>query len=415
MNQSDELVDIDVFRMGAQRWLAENMTARVSAEDHGASGDERAAVARNKVLQERLFAGNLAGLTFPKEYGGQGLTAIHQQAFDEESAGYEMPTILRVPTLTIIGPTILACGSRAQKERYLPPLLRGHEWWVQLLSEPTGGSDLAGVITRGVRDGDVFVLNGQKVWSTGAHYSDFGLALVRTNAEAPKHRGLTMVIVPFGAPGVTVKPIKQITGDADFCEVFFDDVQVHIDNVVGEINEGWSVASTLMGFERRAAGVGRPRDVVADLLRLSEQSEEPLAGDVGRLISDTHVNAVVESYLARRITQAVQLGVMPPQASALLKLYRAAKVQAGTEAALDILGTEGVVWDPQDPSGGDWAQEYLGSRARSIAGGTNEMQRNVIGDRLLGLPREPQPGANVPFNQILQNRVPDRFQRDDPK
>jgi alkylation response protein AidB-like acyl-CoA dehydrogenase len=415
VNQGDELVEIDAFRTEARRWLAENMTARVSAEDHGTSGDEREAVARAKSLQERLFEGNFAGLSFPKEYGGQGLTALHQQAFDEESAGYEMPTILRVPTLTIIGPTLLACGSSAQKERYLPPLLHGHEWWVQLLSEPTGGSDLAGVITRGVRDGDVLILNGQKVWSTGAHYSDFGLALVRTNAEAPKHRGLTMVIVPFGAPGVTVKQIKQITGEADFCEVFFDDVQVHVDNVVGEINEGWSVASTLMGFERRAAGVGRPRDVVADLLRLSEQREEPLTGNVDRLIADTHVSAVVESYLARRVTQAVQLGVMPPQASALLKLYRAAKVQAGTEAALEILGTQGVVWDPQDPSGGDWAQEYLGSRARSIAGGTNEMQRNVIGDRLLGLPREPQAAANVPFNQILQNRVPDRFRRDDPQ
>jgi alkylation response protein AidB-like acyl-CoA dehydrogenase len=413
VNQGDDLMEVDAFRTTARRWLAENMSAQAS-EDHGISGDELEAVARAKVLQERLFTGNFAGLTFPKEYGGQGLTAVHQQAFDEESAGYEMPTVLRVPTLAIIGPTILACGSSAQKQRYLPPLLHGHEWWVQLLSEPTGGSDLAGVITRGARDGDVLVLNGQKVWSTGAHYSDFGLALVRTNPEAPKHRGLTMVIVPFGAPGVTVKPIKQITGEADFCEVFFDDVQVHIDNVVGEINEGWSVASTLMGFERRAAGVGRPRDVVADLLRLSEQRKEPLTGDVARLIADTHIRAVVESYLARRITQAVQLGAMPPQASALLKLYRAAKVQAGTEAALEILGTEGVVWDPQDPSGGDWAQEYLGSRARSIAGGTNEMQRNVIGDRLLGLPREPQPSANVPFNQILQNRVPDRFQRDNP-
>jgi alkylation response protein AidB-like acyl-CoA dehydrogenase len=371
------------------------------AGQHGANQADE--VSRARELQHRLVQGGFAGLTFPTEFGGQGLGLRYQQIFDEESAAYEMPTILKVPTLAIIGPTLEACASRRQKERYLPPLIRGEEWWVQLLSEPTGGSDLAGVMTHATRDGDLFLVRGQKVWSTGAQYSQFGLGLVRTDADAPKHRGLTMLVVPFDAPGVTVRPIRQITGESEFCEVFFDDVPIPVENVVGVVNEGWSVATTLMGFERRAAGVGRPRDVVGDLVRLA--GERGLGDDpiVHQAIARAFVTGAVEGYFARRVAEAIQSGRMPPHASALLKLYRAGKHQRNAETAMSMAGEGGVLW-PEDEDGGEWAQEYLGTRARSIAGGTNEMQRNVIGDRLLGLPREPQPGSDVPFNQIRQNR-----------
>jgi alkylation response protein AidB-like acyl-CoA dehydrogenase len=393
------------FRRASRAWLAATMPARSATQGlEREPTDGTAEVARAKVLQDRLHQGGFAALAYPREYGGQGLSDRYQRVFDEESADYEMPAILRVPTLAIIGPTLLAEGSPEQKERYLPPLLRGEEWWVQLLSEPTGGSDLAGVLTRAVQDGDVLVVNGQKVWSTGAHYSDFGLCLVRTNPEAPKHRGLTMVIVPFDSPGVTVRPIKQITGEADFCEVFFDDVEVPLENVVGRVDAGWSVASTLMGFERRAAGVGRARDVVGELTRLAGElgaEHDPAVRDA---IALAYTSGVVERYFAGRVATAIQAGLMPAQASALLKLYRAAKVQRTDEAALRIAGATGVFWSAGDRDGDKWAQEYLRGRARSIAGGTNEMQRNVIGDRLLGLPREPQPSGDLPFNQIQQNR-----------
>ncbi|HEY2564633.1 MAG TPA: acyl-CoA dehydrogenase family protein [Acidimicrobiales bacterium] len=399
-------LDEGSFRAAARTWLAEHVPRRVPEADSGQHrSDEAGEVSRAKDLQRLLVEGGYAGLTFPTGFGGQGLGIRYQQIFDEESATYEMPTILKVPTLAIIGPTIEVCGTRSQKERYLPPLIRGDEWWVQLLSEPTGGSDLAGVLTRATRDGDLFIVRGQKVWSTGAHYSQFGLCLVRTDADAPKHRGLTMLIVPFDAPGVTVRPIRQITGESDFCEVFFDDVPIPVENVVGVVNEGWSVATTLMGFERRAAGVGRPRDVVGDLVRLA--GERGLGDDpvVHQAIASAFVAGAVEGYFARRVAGGIQSGRMPPHASALLKLYRAGKHQRNAEAAMSMAGERGVLW-PEDEGGDEWAQEYLGTRARSIAGGTNEMQRNVIGDRLLGLPREPQPGSDVPFNQIRQNRFP---------
>jgi alkylation response protein AidB-like acyl-CoA dehydrogenase len=213
-----------------------------------------------------------------------------------------------------------------------------------------------------------------------------------------------MLIVPFDAPGVTVRPIKQITGESDFCEVFFDDVPVPVENVVGSVNEGWSVATTLMGFERRAAGVGRPRDVVGDLLRLADErglGDDPV---VHQAIARAYVAGSVEGYFARRVSAAIQSGLMPLHASALLKLYRAEKHQRNAETAMSMAGEHGVLWPENDERGGEWAQEYLGTRARSIAGGTNEMQRNVVGDRLLGLPREPQPSSDVPFNQIRHNR-----------
>jgi alkylation response protein AidB-like acyl-CoA dehydrogenase len=213
-----------------------------------------------------------------------------------------------------------------------------------------------------------------------------------------------MLIVPFDAPGVTVRPIKQITGESDFCEVFFDDVPVPVENVVGAVNEGWSVATTLMGFERKAAGVGRPRDVVGDLFRLAGDrglDDDPV---VHQAIARAYVAGSVEGYFARRVAVGIQSGLMPPPASALLKLYRAEKHQRNAETAMYMAGERGVLWPQDDDRGAEWAQEYLGTRARSIAGGTNEMQRNVVGDRLLGLPREPQPSADVPFNQIRQNR-----------
>jgi alkylation response protein AidB-like acyl-CoA dehydrogenase len=394
------------FRTAARKWLAEHVPRRAADAGSGQHrADEADEVSRAKELQHRLIEGGYAGLTFPTEYGGQGLGIRYQQIFDEETAGYEMPTILKVPTLAIIGPTLEACGTQSQKERYLPPLIRADEWWVQLLSEPTGGSDLAGVLTGATRDGDLFIVRGQKVWSTGAHYSQFGLCLVRTDADAPKHRGLTMLVVPFDAPGVTVRPIRQITGESDFCEVFFDDVPIPVENVVGVVNEGWSVATTLMGFERRAAGVGRPRDVVGDLVRLA--GERGLGDDpiVHQAIASAFVAGAVEGYFARRVAGAIQSGRMPPHASALLKLYRAGKHQRNAETAMSMAGERGVLW-PEDEGADEWAQEYLGTRARSIAGGTNEMQRNVIGDRLLGLPREPQPGSDIPFNLIRQNRFP---------
>src|SRR4051794_21730238 len=231
---------LDDFRLRARQWLAESMPRRADEPELEATTleAELAEVKRARELQRRVFDGGFAGITAPVAYGGQGLSAMHERVFNEEATAYALPMLFRVPTLGIILPTLLAHGSDEQKRRYVPNILSGDEMWVQLLSEPSGGSDLAGLLTRATNDGDTYVIRGQKVWSTGAHYVDFGLCLARTDPDVPKHRGLTMFVVPLRAEGVTAVPIRQINGQADFCEVFFDDVVVPSDAMVGDLNDG---------------------------------------------------------------------------------------------------------------------------------------------------------------------------------
>jgi alkylation response protein AidB-like acyl-CoA dehydrogenase len=405
--------DVTTFRQRARTWLVANMPRRADEAEAYASTPEAelAQVARARQLQRLLFDGGFAGISVAERYGGRGLTAAHEQAFNEEATGYAVPLLFRVPTLGIILPTLLAHATEEQKERHVPNILSGAEMWVQLLSEPSGGSDLAGLLTRATSDGDTFVVHGQKVWSTGAHYVDYGLCLARTDPEVPKHRGLTMFIVPLRSPGVTAVPIRQINGEADFCEVFFDDVLVPVSNMVGDLNDGWSVASTLLSHERTAAGQTRRGDVSFDLIELAEQHGVAHDAHIRKLLADAYVLAALEAPLLQRVTASVRTGRLPSSAGALVKLYRANKAQQAGELGLEIAGTSGVAWpsEPDPGAGADggsrWAMDYINSRARSIAGGTSEMQRNVIGERLLGLPREPSTDRDLPFSQVRHNRV----------
>ena len=211
---------------------------------------------RARELQKKLYEGGFAGICFPQEYGGLGLPIAYQKAFDNEARGYEMPMILNTPTFTICAATILDTGSEEQKRQHISAALRGDEVLVQLLSEPSGGSDLAGVITRADRVGDKWVINGAKTWSTSAFAADYGLMLARTNWDVPKHEGLTMFLVPINSPGITLRRIKQVNGSVEFCEEFFDNLELGDDAVVGEVNEGWHVASRQLYHERRAVGGG---------------------------------------------------------------------------------------------------------------------------------------------------------------
>ena len=251
-------VELAAYRAEVEAWMNENMPRRDPVNPWHPTQDDDERSSRNRELQRRLSDGGYAAVCYPKEYGGQGLTAAHQKIIDDVSMDFDMPVLFSVPTLSICGPVILEFGTEAQKQRYIPAWIRGDELWVQFISEPSGGSDMAGALTRADRDGDTFVLNGSKIWSTFAQRSDYALLLARTNWDVPKHRGLTMFIVPIHHPGIEIHPIQMVDRTEEFCQEFFNDVVIPAENVVGEVNDGWTVASRLLFHERAAVGNASP-------------------------------------------------------------------------------------------------------------------------------------------------------------
>ncbi|MHB1711852.1 MAG: acyl-CoA dehydrogenase family protein, partial [Acidimicrobiales bacterium] len=343
-DQDGSVEDIESFRLRARAWLAEVMPPLPdgTTSQQLSREDETGHMARR--LQRLLFDGGFAGICFPVAYGGQGLTRSHQKAFTHESLGYVMPTVFNVPTLSILAPTLLDFGTEEQKKRHIPAILRGDELWVQFLSEPSGGSDLAGLVTRATRDGDVFVLNGSKIWSTGAFRSDYSLCLARTDWHAPKHRGLTMFIVKIHQPGIDIQQIRMVNGSAEFCQEYFDDVPVPVTDVIGEINDGWTVASRLLYHERDAVGGGSPyisgvaaggagqdgqRSDVLELARAVGRAEDP---QIRQLVAEARVNDRVQAQLVDRVSTGIRTGALASPAGALPRLFAA----TNTERRLDI-------------------------------------------------------------------------------
>lgn len=407
-----EVEPVEEFRRRARTWLAANMPLRdPSAPPFSVVAVTEAQAQRSRELQRLLFEGGFAGIAFPVEYGGRGLTPEHQRAFTAESTPYEMPLVLNLPTLTILAPTLLDCGTEEQKRRHIPAMIRGDELWVQMLSEPTGGSDLAGVRTRAERDGDSWVLSGAKTWTSYATFSDYGLCLARTDWDLPKHAGLTMFIVPIRAPGVTVQLIRQSNGQRDFCEEFFDDVLLASDAVVGEIGGGWAVATNLMGHERTTVGGASPYasgraiqpedkqnvELAAALVEAARTGGERLLGVVGEL----EERQTVHRQLIQRVTLGISMQRLPPASGALLRLSAA---EAGVRAAtlrLDAAGVDAVAWPAgtDSPTVGD---SYVFRQASALGGGSAEMQRNIISERLLGMPREPVADRDRPFREVVR-------------
>lgn len=374
--------------------------------------DSEATWERARQLQHRLHDGGFAGICFPREYGGLGLSYEYKKAFDAETVGYEMPIILNIPSLAICCATILDMGSAQQKRTHIPAALRGEDVLVQLLSEPSGGSDLAGVITRADRRGDRWVINGAKTWSTGAFAADHGLCLARTNWEVPKHEGLTMFLMPLRRPGITLNRIRQVDGTAEFCEEFFDDVELTDEAVVGTPGKGWDVASRQLYHERHTmgdgseytsgAGITAADDIQIDLLRLVEktgQGGDPRIREItGRALVHRSVNEQLSEYVYR----AVLDGRLPPAAGSITRAFMAEAHNVETDTAHEIAATAAVVGD--DPELLAIGTRYLGRQIANIGGGTTEMARNVIGERVLNFPREPAADRRVPFNQVRRNR-----------
>ena len=386
------------FRDEVRAWLRQNMprewTARLAA-----SSDVPRAEAYDLLRdwQRRLHAAGFIGLTWPREYGGRGLTFMEEMILAEEMALAKAPPVLNILGIGMAGPTIIAYGTEEQKKRYLPKILSADEIWCQGYSEPNAGSDLASLQTRAVRDGREYVVDGQKVWTSLAHTSDWMMLLARTDPDAPRHKGITYFLLDMHLPGVTVKPLRQITGDAEFNEVFFDGVRVHDSQVLGGVNNGWAVGMTTLMYERLALGFGlqmRLRialDGLIEMARRAEKAGRAVTKDpvMRQKIAQLWIDTECLKYTGARAITRLLKGEMPGPEASTGKMGWVETHQRLQELAMEIQGpyaqlVKGSDWAVED---GLWQHAFLRSRANSIEGGTTEIQKNIIGERVLGLPK----------------------------
>jgi alkylation response protein AidB-like acyl-CoA dehydrogenase len=410
---TESQIGVEEFRAEARAWLEANMERWPDSEavPSGSEDPPPEVVAAGRVLQRKLFDAGYAGISYPKEYGGAGLTPAHERVFREESRRFVMPEFGGAGRVmfTAIGRSLLEHASPAFLERHIPKLLSGEALWCQFYSEPEAGSDLAGIRTRAARDGAQWVINGSKIWSTGAQHADWAMCLARTDWDVPKHQGLTWFAVPTSAPGVTVRPIRQINGAAGFCEAFLDDVVVPEGDVIGELDRGWSVAQTMLVYERGAGESGaqtvEPRAVAPDLVALARRvgrSHDPV---VRQQIARAHINDFAQYHLGRRLAAVIRSSTTPqPGLASYGKLAGGTLMPLRVRSAVEIGGPEVLAWgEGADEEATEHAVNYLNGRMTSIAAGTNEMMRNGIAERVLGLPREPTFDSRKPFSEVVRD------------
>ena len=367
-----------VFAAEIRAWLDTNLDAPPAF----LSLDEE--ITWGRAWQAKLAASCWIGIHWPVEYGGRGASPVEVALYNMEYARSRARQPVNRVGINLAGPTLLAHGTNDQKQRWLPRILDAAEIWCQLFSEPGAGSDLASLATRAAPADGGWLLNGQKVWTSYAQYSRWGIALVRTDADAPKHRGISYVVVDMTAPGIEIRPLVQITGEAEFNEVFFDDVFVPSEHLIGGLNQGWAVANTTLAHER---GTSFPfKEQVVHEVYLDELFA--LASERGRLDDIEIIDALAQSFVELRLLRLnnwqtlsrLAHGIAPGPESSVTKLVWTEMTQRMAETALAILG-------PDAPLSGPWSRQWLWSKAASIAGGTSEVQRSIIGDRMLGLPR----------------------------
>jgi alkylation response protein AidB-like acyl-CoA dehydrogenase len=385
------------FRDECHAWL----DARVPREWHDSAFRESltpaSEIAFLKSWQHTLYDGGWVGLTWPREYGGRGATLMEQVIFNQEMARAKAPPLINVLGIIVAGPTIMVHGTEEQKRRYLPKILDAEEIWCQGFSEPNSGSDLASLATSARLDGDEFVVNGQKIWNSYGHMAQQCLVLVRTDASLPKHKGITALIVDMQSPGVTVKPLRQITGDAEFNEVFFDNVRVPRTNLVGETNDGWNVAITILMFERlNTASLLEIQTKIAldeliDTARRTLRNGRPATEDllIRQKLAQIYTDVEILRLSTYRSITRFQRGQRPGPEGSIDKLFWSETAQRLFEVAMEILGPQGqlVQGSKGAVDSGHWSYQFLRSRADTIAGGTSEILRNIIGERVLGLPK----------------------------
>jgi alkylation response protein AidB-like acyl-CoA dehydrogenase len=385
----DPVISLSEFRDELRSWLQEHPPPDVEV----AATVEDADALRE--WQRALASGRWVGIHWPVEYGGRGASLTQVAAYNEELARAEAPQILGRAGVSLVGPTLIAHGTETQRRQWMTRILSGDDIWCQLFSEPDAGSDLAALSTRAQKRGGVYVVTGQKVWSSHARFADWGIGLVRTDPDAPRHTGISMLAIPMAANGVEVRPLRQITGDSEFNEVFLDGVEVPVDNLIGPESEGWRVANTTLANERGASFVWKEQvlqEVAFDLLVKACARTGRLADP---LVRQRLAQARIEGEIFRlhnertlgRLARGDEIG----SESSLVKLFWAGMSQRLADTAVAVLGPDALLaaGDEHAIDRGPWARELLATRANSIMGGTNEIQRNVIGERLLGLPRGP--------------------------
>jgi len=390
MHEVEITGDDERFRRDVRAWLAEHVVEEYAAlQGRGGPGDEDFGFDVRVEWERELGRAGFVGLGWPAEHGGRGATLAQQVIWAEEYARADAPARVNHMGENLLAPTLIEIGTRAQQERFLPPILRGEERWCQGYSEPNAGSDLAGVQTRAVLDGNEWVLTGQKVWTSLAHVSHWCFVVARTDPESSRHAGLSFLLVPMGQPGVEVRPIVQITGGGEFNEVFFDGARTPSDLVVGAVGEGWRVAMALLGFERgvstlaQQVGFEREMDHVVALARERGRNRDPVFRQ-----------RLVQAWIGLRLMRWNALrsmsarGVPGPEAS-ISKLFWGTWHRDLGNLGLDAVGADGLVADALPYEISREQKLFLFSRADTIYGGSNEIQRNVLGERVLGLPREP--------------------------
>jgi alkylation response protein AidB-like acyl-CoA dehydrogenase len=384
------------FREKVRTFLDANLPRDWGADDFEMP-DELAGRAFYVDWHRRLYANGLVGMSWPKEYGGQGATPVEQAILNEELARRRAPGPLGGIGLALAGPTIIVHGNEAQKKRYLPRILSGEEKWCQLFSEPNAGSDLASLRARAELRGDEFVVNGQKTWTSGARTSQFGILLARTDQEAPKHRGISYFIVDMKSPGLTIKPLRQITGESHFNEIFMDDLRVPRENVVGKINEGWHIANTTLANERGTGALallvrfGTQYQELVDVARTAYRNGRQAAADplVRQRLAEYYIDLQRLKYNVYRGFSAVIKGGKPGPEGSIQKLLWSELSQKIQEFAVELQGpgAQLAFKEPRAMGGGYHQRLFLRSRADTIYAGTSEIQRNIIAQRVLGLPR----------------------------
>ncbi len=393
------------FRAEVRKWLEAN--AKRKSDDkqaYRARVDDPGLLKAAKEWQAKKAAAGYARITWPKEYGGQGGTPIQQVIYQQEESNFLVPLGFFDIGLGMCIPTMMAYATKDQLKRHVKPALYGEEVWCQLFSEPAAGSDVAGIRTKAERDGDDWIINGQKVWTSGAHYSDWGIIITRTDPNVPKHQGLTMFFLDMKSPGVEARPIKQISGGANFNEVFFTNVRVSDAQRLGKVGDGWKAALTTLMNERLAVGLpagGLDVDELLELARSTELEDGPAIrnGHVRSKIADWYVQAQGLKYTRYRTLTAMSRGQTPGPESSIIKVVAAPKMQDLGAMAMELMGPAGIMTSDVPGSGGFQAQ-WIGGAGFRIAGGTDEILRNIVAERVLGLPQDVRVDKDVPFNQL---------------
>jgi alkylation response protein AidB-like acyl-CoA dehydrogenase len=413
LSDGTEVESLDSFRQRARAYIEEHIPLASRAGGRGQQSDEEelADVAQQRVLQRLLFDGGLAGIIVPVAYGGQGLTPEHSQVLNEEMSGRAYPDRLQVPTMTPCMAVLLEFGTEEQKKKHVPAMLNGDEIWMQMLSEPSGGSDVAGAQTTAVRDGEEWVLNGSKIWTTGAWWADWAITLVRTNPDVPKHRGLSVFMVPFKTPGMEMHRIEMLNGSKEFCQEFLTDLRVPDTNRIGAVDDGWTVGIRWMFYERsfssspltlRPTNTGTMEasagsDTLLDLMERVGRSDDPAAR---ALVGEAHALGLASTYLSRRLPKAIATKKMTDQAASLGRLMGGLVGRRTITIGWELTGASAGAWTDAEEDLGQRGIGFLSRQVGEIGGGTTEMARNVVAERVLGMPRERTLDRDVPFRDI---------------